>query len=266
MVAIRHHPVGPVARAILALALATLLALAAAAAPAAAAPIDLTLSTDGVTFSEAPADLFEGGLFDDLGLLIPRGSVSATLWVKNPTARPASLRISTRDVVFSDAAFAQVVTLSTWNSRTETAAATTLAAVDGCRAAMPAVSLAAGEVVRLVVTFTMADATGLVGQNGFASLNFLVTMQQHTGMPPQPACDDEGVLVPVLTSPAPRGPALMAHPRSLSQTGTETGPLVALALALVGAGLAVTGAATRGIRCARLVEGRNHDEHPIDQA
>ncbi|MFC5929344.1 hypothetical protein D6T64_20090 [Cryobacterium melibiosiphilum] len=253
---------GRAARAVLAVAVTALLALTIGVPSATAAPIDLTLSTDGVTFSET----LPGGLFDDLGLLIPRGSQSATLWVKNPTDSAASLRISTRDLVVSDPVFAGVVSLATWNSATGAAATTTLAAADGCRTLVSTGSLAAGETVRIVVTFTMADATGLTGQNGWATLNFLVTMRQDAaGVRPESACDDGGVLVPVV-APTAEGVADPGHRPVLPLTGVPQAlPLLVLAALFVGAGVIarvahdIRGAA----ECARLGTGRNHGGHPL---
>lgn len=252
------------ARAVLAVAVTALLTLAAGVPSATAAPVDLTLSTDGVTFSET----IPGGLFDDLSLLIPRGSLSATLWVKNPTDSSVVLRISSQDLVVSDPAFAGVVSLSTWNSATGAGAVTALAAADGCRTLVTTGSLAAGVTVRVVVTFTMADATGLVGQGGWATLNFLVSMQDDAaGSPPESTCDGAGVLLPVV-APALGGATARGGQAPLPLTGVpQAVPLLVLAGALVGAG--VIARVTRDIRsagCATLGSGRDHGGSRLGRA
>lgn len=130
-------------------------------------PLVLLLSTDGVTFSET----LSGGLFDGAGALVPRYSVSAQLWVKNPSTVPAEFRLSARDVIVSDDAFAQTLSLTTWESvsnsvhETPLAELTALAASAECGIVAPQVPVPAGQVLRLRVTVTMNDVRHCAGRS-----------------------------------------------------------------------------------------------------
>ena len=185
------------AAAVLAVCGITTSAAASTAAPATAAPVDLLLSTDGTHF----ATTLSAGLFDGLGLLIPRGSQQATLWVRNPTAAPAEVRVSAHDVRLPAGGYADHVTLSAWNSGTGDTRSRTLSALDGCGIVVPSQPIAAGGTMKLVVTFTMADVSGTIDQGASASLGLLVAMRDADGGPfAASACDDPGTVVPVLPS------------------------------------------------------------------
>jgi len=222
----------------------------ATAAPASTptAPVDLLLSADGLTFSTTLA----AGLFDGLGLLIPRDSQQATLWVRNPTAAPAEVRVSAHDVLLPSGGYADDVTLSAWNSGTGATKSQTLRRLDRCGIVVPSQPIAAGGTMKLVVTFTMADVSGTVDQGASASLGLLVAMRDADGGPfAVSACDDPGTIVPVLPArPAPPGAptatatatstasATIAGTGILAHTGVEPpAPVLLIGGLLLGAGL-----------------------------
>lgn len=218
--------------------------LAGAAASEAPPSTDLLVSTDGVHFSAELA----GGLFGGSGLLVPGDSVASSLWIKNPTGAPAALRVSARDVTFSSGDIADGVTMSAWDSGTDTTLSATLRSVAECQIIVPSQAIAAGATMEMIVKYTMADFAGAVGQNESASLGLKVAMRDAEAGPfPLSACEDEGVLVssnPALPSSLPG-----SLPSSLPTTGTEfVVPLLAAGGFLVGIGLF-------------LVAGRRRREH-----
>ncbi|MFT2817218.1 LPXTG cell wall anchor domain-containing protein [Leifsonia sp. A12D58] len=173
------------------LAAGSSLALAPAASAAEPTPVIL-VSSDGVHYSTAlDTDLFEG-----LGTLIPGHSQSATLWVKNPTAAAAEVRLSAADVVTPSSDFAASVSISTVNSGDHVIRATPLSGLADCDVLVESQALAAGQAIEMTVTFAMADVTGQVAQNARASLNARVGMRDAAAGPfPVSACDDGAVLI-----------------------------------------------------------------------
>lgn len=214
-------------------------ALPAVTSPERLQPVALLLSTDGVTFSET----LPGGLFDDVGALVPRQSVSAQLWVKNPSTAPAEFRLSARQVTVSDDSFAQSLTLTTWesvsNSVHDSAVAelTALATSHECGIVAPHVPVPAGHVLRLRVTVSMNDGAAPRGPERWLALNFSAAMRDARGGAFAPsACDDEGVLVNI---GAPLQPAALPVP-DLASTGVAwLLPLVGLGALSLGAGAAL---------------------------
>jgi LPXTG-motif cell wall-anchored protein len=232
-------------------ALAMSLAVSGVAAPASAsagatpiAPVDLLLSTDGVTF----ATTLSGGLFDGLGLLVPRGSQQAALWVRNPTAAPAEVRVSAHDVLLPVGGYADHITLAAWNSGTGDTLTRTLRRLDSCGIVVPSQPISAGGTMKLVVTFTMADVSGTVDQGASASLGLLVAMRDAVDGPfAASACDDPGTVVPVLpgtpTTPTnstttPTTSSTVAGIGILAHTGVEPpAPVLIVGGLLLGVGI-----------------------------
>lgn len=208
--------------------------------PAPAQPLALLLSIDGVTFSPT----LPGGLFDGAGALVPRQSVSAHLWVKNPSTAPAEFRLSAREVTVSDDAFAQTLVLSTWESvsnsvhDTSLAELTALATSAECGIVAPEVPIPAGQVLRLRVTVSMNDGAAPRGPEQWLALNFAAAMRDaRAGAFAPSACDDEGVLVS--SGSAPVQPAAPRVPELASTGVIWLLPLVGLGALSVGVGAAL---------------------------
>ncbi|TFB98277.1 MULTISPECIES: LPXTG cell wall anchor domain-containing protein [unclassified Cryobacterium] len=233
-------------------ALAMSLAVSGVAAPASAsagatpiAPVDLLLSTDGVTF----ATTLNAGLFDGLGLLVPRGSQQAALWVRNPTAAPAEVRVSAHDVLLPSGGYADHITLAAWNSGTGDTLTRTLRRLDSCAIVVPSQPIAAGGTMKLVVTFTMADVSGTVDQGASASLGLLVAMRDAVAGPfAASPCDDPGTVVPAFpgappTPVTPTATTPTAYPAVvgsgiLAHTGVEPpAPVLVVGGLLLGIGI-----------------------------
>ena len=174
-----------------AVALAASMTLGAAPSPASAAT-ELLLSDDGVTFSTS----YSGGLFDDVGVMVPEDTATASFWVMNPTVDPASVRVSVQDLVVSSAALAASMTLSTWDEGTGLTSTTQLDTLAECDVVVPGQVLAGGAVIRVDMTITMLSVTNQVAQGQLGELNFLAAMRDSAAGPfPASACDDEGVLI-----------------------------------------------------------------------
>ncbi|KFF58787.1 hypothetical protein JF66_16010 [Cryobacterium sp. MLB-32] len=162
------------------------------AAPAWAAPTNILVSLDGEHFDTQ----LHGGMFDDVGLLVPGGTVTSSLWIRNPSDKPAQLRVSARGVTFSSDAFADGVTVSSWGVGATGDRASTLRSVEACEILLPAQVLAPHATVALNVAFTMDRLTGSTGQAESANLGLMVSMRDaDAGSFQDVACTDEGVLI-----------------------------------------------------------------------
>jgi len=197
-----------------------------AAAPAVAVGDSILLSTDGVHFSTE----INGGIFDDLGALVPGDSVASELWIKNPTSAPAMLRISTRNVSISSAEFADGVTMSSWDSKTGATTTLDLRDMAECAVLAPAQQLEAGESIKTVLRFTMSDLDRGAAMNGGVGLDLMVAMRDApAGAFTASACEDDGVLIS--STPAPSG--ALPTTGALPITGTDpVAPLIAGGLLL----------------------------------
>src|SRR5690554_7140761 len=93
-------------RAVLA-ALVGVFLVAAPAAAANAAPGGVEVSPDGVHYSSN----YSGALFTDIDHLVPGDSDTAIFYLRNSATEPGFLRITLRDVVTSNADFANALSM-----------------------------------------------------------------------------------------------------------------------------------------------------------
>jgi len=172
-------------------------------------PAEILVSTDGSTFSNA----LKGGLFDDMGLLVPLDSDTKSLWIKNPLQRSVSIRMSISDIVSSSAEWAEHVTLTSERAG-GTPTTELFSDLAKCDVVVPVTSLAAGAVTRVDLTIRVLDIPTTVAQTKTGWLGFKVAMRDGAaGAFPASACDDSGVVVPVADPPA--------NPGNLAITGAE---------------------------------------------
>lgn len=214
-----------------------------------AAPVDVQISTDGIHFSSN----LTGSLFQGSGALIPGGSAVSTLWIKNPTASPASMRVSVTGVDVSTAAHAEVMSLSVWDSGSGTTSTGDLSGLGSCDVVVPVQEVAAGAVVKVIATLSLDPAvTGTDGQGEDASIGLLVAMRDaEVGAFPKSACKDDGVLIPPTPTPTAT-PKPSAEPtpaptsvgaatpgkKDLAETGFEAnGPILFAGALLLGGGV-----------------------------
>ncbi len=176
---------------IVALALAAPLVAVAVPTPAYAAT-DLLISTDGVTFGPA----LTSGLFDGLGMMVPLDTETATFWVKNPTADPASLRVSVQDLVVTSAVLASSMTLTAFDDGTGTTNNSQLDTLAPCDVVIAPQTILSGAVIRVDLTITMLNVNGLTAQDKIGALTFLAAMRDLSAGPfPPTACNDDGVII-----------------------------------------------------------------------
>lgn len=203
---------------------AVALVLGTGGSPAASAPVDVLLSFDGVHFSPA----LDGSMFDQHELLIPGGSVSAPLWIRNPTDRPAELRVSLRDVIIPSADYATGVLMSAWDSGSDSTRTAWLAETAECEVVLPPQEVAAGATIKMTFSFAMDDLTGASGQDESAGMDVMVSMRDaEAGAFAASACDDAGALISAERPP----------PAAMASTGAELPvPLLATGGVLIGVG------------------------------
>lgn len=180
----------------------------ASAASAAPAP-EILLSTDGSTY----ATTLDADLFDDMGLLVPQDSETKSLWIKNPLSTSVTMRMSISDIVTSSAEWADSVSLTSERAG-GTPTTELFSDLSKCDVVVPVTSIAAGSTVRVNLTINMLDVPNIVAQNQTGSLAFKVAMRDGAaGAFPASACDDSGVVVPVVDPPG--------NPGNLAITGAE---------------------------------------------
>lgn len=208
--------------------IASIASLALVALPstvATAATPEILVSDNGVDF----APELTAGLFDDLGLLVPEESVTASLWVRNTAATDASMRLSANDLISSSPIFTQYLSLSAVaGSQTWT---WTFAELTACETVIPAMLIPAGETVRIDMVVTMGDAQGQQAQDESVQLGFTVDARDAVNPFPPEACADPGDGEP--------GEGEGDPDESLSNTGANVFRLTLLSVGLFVIGLIV---------------------------
>jgi len=213
-------------RRIAATVIAALVGLAAVVLPGTAATAasnpEILVSDDGVTFTPQ----LTTGLFTGLGLLVPEESISASLWVRNPSTTDGSMRLSVADLVTTSEVFTQNVTLTAVSG---TGAWTwTLADLTACNNVIPSLPIRAGETVRIDMTVTMLDVDGQTAQDESAQLGMAVDVRDARSPFPTEPCAQPGQVDPTPTpDPGPDTPD-----GGLSDTGARV-----LSFAVISAGL-----------------------------
>lgn len=214
---------------------------AAVAAPAAqpAAP-QILVSDDGVTFAPTLTD----GLFDGLGLLIPGESITASLWVRNPSSTDGSLRVSVDALAGGSAVFSQNVSIeATLGVDSWTFSLSQLAE---CGTVIPSVPIAAGTTVRIDFTAALADSVvGLEAQRESAEVGLNVAVRDARNPFPAERCEAPG---PDPADPDGGGSA-GGTDGELSGTGANAMPTIAAAIVLLVGGLIIV-----------VTRRRRHDE------
>jgi LPXTG-motif cell wall-anchored protein len=186
------------------------------------------VSTDGVTY--LPNLLV--GLFDGVGLMVPGDTATSELWIKNPTASPATVRVNIGDVSSTSVDLANNLQLTAVNSANGASVTETWSQLAECDVMVQPITIAAGAVLRIDLTLSMLNAPGLVAQHQDGALTADVSMRDAAaGSFPTSTCD------PASTSPGVTEPAA-THPRKILGYTGETFPtqLLLLGSILVGVG------------------------------
>ena len=197
-------------------AVATAVALALLPALPAAAADEVQLSTDGTSW----ASTLSAPLFDSADDMVPRESVSETLWVRNASTTEVALRLTLESGTWSDADYANALTVSA-TATGGTGSSVVASAPGSCRLLLTGVRLAPGASAPVTVTLALGDLTDRLGQDATASLTLGVTVVETSGTTPAADCTTPAVAVP-LTPRAPR-PAAAATPEpTATPTPTPT--------------------------------------------
>jgi len=168
------------------------------AAPASAADTKILMSMDGAKWSSK----LPRGLFDNVGLLVPLDVATASLWVKNPTDRQTSMRVSVSKMSADSPIFATTVMLTAYDSVSENLEESELGNLATCHIVVPTLELDANESVRIDFTISVKDVPDRVAQNNHGNLAFKVAMRDgQAGGFPASACLDNGSIVPVANVP-----------------------------------------------------------------
>lgn len=201
---------------------------AASVRAASGAVDDVQVSSDGVQFASS----LPSGLFDSYGALIPNGSMRSTLWIRNPSDKPAVVRVSLRSGAGASAGLNDYLSLRVSTFANPGAPAVSVGGDADCAVLAPAQPIGAGVTLRTELTIDMMDVIGLTAQNESADLGIVIALRDAAAGPfSTSACDDDGVLLTVLgVSPV--------RPAALPRTGTDL-PVPALVAGglLLGAGV-----------------------------
>lgn len=198
-------------------------ALMIGATPASAAPGGVEFSTDGVAWSAS----LPGPVFSPAPVLVPGGSDSATIRMRNNSAFPTLVRIDVTHIVASGTEFGGVLSLTATASGAAASPSVGLGAAVGCSLLLEGVPLAAGAVASVTFTIAMADAGGTLAQGQHASADLLVSLRESAAPP-----------LPITTCPADAStiPLLQAGSTLASTGAAPQNGALALGMALVGIG------------------------------
>lgn len=200
----------------IALVVALGLLLGATPASAATGVGVVEVSDDGVNFDRT----YPGAIFDDIALLVPGDSQSETVYVRNSGTAAGYLRVTLRDVDYSDQKFADALTVTT-STPGSTGSTTAISSANPCQVTHEGTVVAPGAVVPVVATLALGNLSGTDGQGATASLALRFTLSDTTpGTLPATNCDTTGTTVPV-TPTSPDGP------RGADSTGSLPSTIVA---------------------------------------
>ena len=205
------------------------------AGAARAANTDILVSLDGANWSAT----LPHGLFSGPGTVVPRDSISRTLWIKNTTSSPAVLRLSRLQNMAGSSLLARSISITATGG--ETGGRSPAPQDASCVQLLPDQVVPGGRSISTVVTLTVADLKGVEGQGQLATISLIASMSARGGVAASP-CPPGGVTVPVVGS----GQALANTSGTLAFTGAGLQyPAIMIASLLTGLGLFVVLAARR---------------------
>jgi hypothetical protein len=232
--------------------------LAVAAAPVAASGLPpagaaddggIVVSVDGDRYDDAPAE----PLFAAPPVIVPGDVVTETLWVRNDSGVPATLRIDATDARATVAGFADALRVSAAIPPLDADAVPFGDAAD-CAVLLRGPVLEPGELVAVAVSLSFSAATpDRVGHDARATLDFTASLRDEAAEAADAGSCGAGVAVPGL----PDGPG--AGPGGLL---SDTGAVPPLAALLWGAALAVGGGLVVALRIGAARSRRDDPERP----
>ncbi|MBH0109767.1 hypothetical protein I6E81_06270 [Salinibacterium sp. NG22] len=175
-------------------------ALGATPASAATGVGVVEVSDDGVSFART----YPGVIFDSIALLSPGDSQSDIVYVRNTGTAAGFLRVTMQDVSYSDATFANALSVTT-STPSNAGSAHAISGASPCLVTNEGVTIAAGQTVPVTATLALGNLTGSQGQGATASVSLRFTLSDTTpGTLPATQCENSGSTVPVVpTVPGP---------------------------------------------------------------
>ncbi|MGV8913146.1 MAG: hypothetical protein ACOH14_11100 [Rhodoglobus sp.] len=203
-------------RAFVAAALVALSAmLGATPASAASGAGVVEVSDDGINFSRT----YSAIVFDNIAWLSPGDSQSETIYVRNTGTVDGYLRITMREVRFSDQHYGNALNLTT-STPAIAGTAKAISSANPCQVVHEGTILAPGDIVPVATALALGNLSGTDGQGATASLALRFTLSDTTpGTLPPTQCDSTGTTVPL--TPTSHG---ASHPSA--PAGTLSGALI----------------------------------------
>jgi hypothetical protein len=188
------------------------LALAGGGAAWAANPVEL--SSDGVHYGST----LSAPVFSTIPTLVPGDSATAGFWVRNPSSDRAVLAVVVRRAVAAPADLSTTLSIRAAADGV-TGGTVTFRDARSCAVLITGVRLDPGEEVEVDLDLALSDLAGEIGQNGSASLELGVTLQQSVAGATLPGCATSTVPVPVVggDSSSGTGPAPSASPDATAE-------------------------------------------------
>ncbi len=188
------------------LAAVLLIAPAAHAAPATGNGRPVQFSDDGVTWSNNYTKALFGGV-----LLVPGGSADRALYVRNNAGEPAIMRVTLFDVVTTDTALADAMTVAT-SMPGNPGAAVPVTDARPCVTLAEGQILAAGDSVKVDNVAALADLNGTGGQARNVSFKLAISLSSTDSAAPAPnSCPTDYDTGTVVGAPDP-GTGTTSHP------------------------------------------------------
>lgn len=179
-----------------------------AAGPAYAAG-SIGISDDGVTYDTA----YPGTLYDSIAHFVPMDSATESFYIRNDTGQPGFLRVTLRDVSFSEAQYGAALSISA-STPAQSGAPKSLASATPCVVLVEGQTVQPGEVVPIATVLALGDLDGQSGQSATANLTVRVELHDtSTGSLPAAACT---------TAPSTPGTDIIVVPPTRPAGGSGT--------------------------------------------
>lgn len=198
------------------LAALTALLVVLPAAPASAAGVEV--SFDGFEYERSPSR----ALFDGLGHLVPGDSVSEQFYVRNGGGQPGFLRVTMREVSWSDRAFAEKLSVRASTPGFGGEGPIAITSADPCHVLVSGQLMQPGFTVGVTTTVSLADLDGQEGMGESARFSVRVTLSDTAPSLAATDCGGEGYDIPVLSGPG--GSRATATSPGIIMPGAGQGP------------------------------------------
>jgi hypothetical protein len=170
--------------------------LGATPAIAAAGVGIVEVSNDGVNFTRT----YTPPIFENIAHLSPGDSQSETIYVRNSGTVAGYLRITMREVTYSDQHYGDALTVTTSTPSTP-GIAKAISSANPCQTTNEGTLVGPGAVVPVVATLALGALSGTDGQGATASLALRFGLSDSTpGSLPATNCGSAGATVPVTPS------------------------------------------------------------------